>query len=239
MAAGPLFNRIKDRVRGWIDALQGKPKPEHPIIRYGTPIAFTLLGILVLIALFYSYRWYSNRQEQAAQYAFNTLIDEYIELQKQPDADYNTIAQKFAQLYAHYKNSAVGPFIASFHVDALLKAQRHDDAIAVMDMVVTALPKDPNTAALFKTKHALLLLDSVIAEKQEVGLKELEQLADNIDNPHRDYALYHLGLYHWTHNNMQQARVAWQELVDSQEVELSAPSPWVEAVSEKLATIPA
>jgi predicted negative regulator of RcsB-dependent stress response len=239
MAVPSFFAKLINTIQEWFDALRGKPKPEHPLIRYGTPIAFTLLAIVALCAAYFSYRWYVNIQEQAAQYACSQLIDEYMELQKQESPDYGPLIEKCAAAYERYKRSSVAPYIVSFQVDALLKAKRHEDAVTVMDRLVMNLPNDMNTTALFKTKHALLLLDSENEPQKEDGLKLLTVLADDLDNPHRDYALYHLGLYYWTRNELVQARTAWQELTEAQEVELQAPSPWVEVVAEKLATIPA
>lgn len=239
MAGQSLMQKVSTTVRSWIDTITGKPKPEHPLIRYGTPILFTALALAALSAIYVGYRWYAHGREQRAQYACSQLIDEYMQLQKETAPDFGAFAQKARVVYGEQSSSAVAPYIGLLAVDAQLKAGAQADAVALMDDLVDATARNAIVGDLFKTKQALLMIDSADAAAQEEGFKKLALLADNAENPHRDYALYHLGLYHWNKNDIQQARVAWQELVESQEVELRAPSPWVDLVSEKLATIPA
>lgn len=260
MVVHPLLKKVTAVVRSWIDRLQGKPKPEHPLIRYGTPILFTALMCAPLFATYLGYRWYSNNYEQRAQYACSQLIDEYLKLSDsgssrglsdevlakseaiaEPDlkaVSFELFAKKAWATYAAHKRSAVAPYIGLLAVDAELKLGKHEEAVAGMDQLVAATAHNKIAGDLFKIKQALLMIDSANPNTQEAGFKNLALLADNTDNPHRDYALYQLGLYHWNNNDVQNARVAWQELVESQEVELRAPSPWVEGAAEKLATIP-
>lgn len=239
MSAHSFIKKVSVTVRSWIDTLQGKPKPEHPLIRYGTPFLFTLLALAALSAIYMGYRWYAQGREQKAQYACNLLLDEYMHLQKEASADYAAFAEKAHIIYAEHKRAAVAPYIGLLIVDAELKAGKKEEAVATMDTVASAAESNAIVSDLFKTKQALLKIDSADQAQQEEGFKMLALLADNSDNKHRDYALYQLGLYHWNKNDLQAARAAWQELVESQEVELRAPSPWVDMVAEKLAVIPA
>ena len=59
-------------------------------------------------------------------------------------------------------------------------------------------------------------------------------LAQNKDNMFRDSAQYYLGRYYWAHNQIDDARAVWQQLVDEQRDEKMAPSPWVNQVQEQL-----
>jgi hypothetical protein len=239
MAVYTLLNTIKTTIREWFDRVQGKPKPEHPFIRYGTPILFTLLGVAALSAIYLGYRWYGTHKEQHAQYACSMLIDEYMNLQKQENPDYGNFAVKAENTYMRHKNTAVAPYIGLLAVDAYLYLENHDQAVAIMDKLATQAANNPVTGDLFKVKQALLMIDSADDTKKEGGYKQLEFLADNMENKHRDYALYHLGLYHWNRDNLTAARAVWQELMDTQEVEMRAPSPWAELIAERLSTIPA
>ncbi len=239
MAAHSFIKKVSLTVRSWMDTLQGKPKPEHPLIRYGTPLLFTLLALAALSAIYMGYRWYAQGREQKAQYACNLLLDEYMQLQKESNADYAAFAEKAQMIYAEHKRAAVAPYIGLLIVDAQLKVGKKEEAVATMDTVACAAANNAIVSDLFKTKQALLKIDSADQAQQEEGFKALALLADSTDNKHRDYALYQLGLYHWNKNDLQAARAAWQELVESQEVELRAPSPWVDMVAEKLAVIPA
>lgn len=239
MAVHQLLQKMKKTVDGWLDMLQGKPKPEHPLIRYGTPILFALVALAAVSAIYIGYRWYSTSREQNAQYACSKLIDEYMQLQKEDKPDFGPFIVKASEAYAHHKSTAVAPYMGLLVIDAQIAMGNRAEAAALMDSLATATAHNKIVAGLFKVKQALLMIDSADEARKEEGLKNLALLADNGDNPHRDYALYHLGLYHWHNNDLPAARVAWQELVESQEVELRAPSPWVDVVSEKLSTIPA
>lgn len=239
MALHDTFQEMKKTVGSWLDAIQGKPKPEHPLIRYGTPLIFALLALLAISAIYVGYRWYNTSREQCAQYACSKLIDEYMQLQKTENADFGPFIIKASAAYADHTATAVGPYIGLLIVDAQLAMNNREAAGQLMDTLAAATACNSIVAGLFKAKQALLMIDSDDAARKEEGLKELALLADNGDNPHRDYALYQLGLYHWHNNDLAAARVAWQELVESQETELRAPSPWADAITEKLSTIPA
>ncbi len=239
MTVHSLLQQITDTVHSWFDMLPGKTKSEHPLIRYGTPILSILVACALLFGLYMGYKWYKQGCEQDAQYRCSVLMDEYMHLQKTESPDFGTFLEKVLAAYQKHKNSAVAPYIGLLAVEAQLKMGNHDAAVASMHGLVSVVQHNRIVGDLFKTKEALLMIDSADPVEQENGFKMLALLADNADNPHRDYALYHLGLYHWNKNDIQEARVVWQELVESQEVELRAPSPWAEVVSEKLATIPA
>lgn len=239
MALQDMFQEVKKTVGSWLDAIQGKPKPEHPLIRYGTPILFALVAVAAVSAIYVGYRWYNTNCEQKAQYACSKLIDEYMQIQKAETPDFGPFIVKASASYADHKSTAVGPYIGLLIVDAQLAMGNRVAAGELMDNLAKATAHTSIVAGLFKAKQALLMIDSDDAARKEEGLKELALLADNGDNPHRDYALYQLGLYHWHNNDLAAARVAWQELVESQETELRAPSPWADAIAEKLSTIPA
>jgi len=239
MSVKSFLHSVTESFYSFVDMIQGKPKPEHPLIRYGTPIAFTLLALIALSAIYVGYRWYAVNREQNAQYACSKLMDEYAQLQKDEHPDYAAFVTKVVAAYNTYASSAVAPYLGLLAVDTYLAMGNSDEAVALMNRVANAKTYHATVNNLFQTKQALLMIDSADTALRDEGLKKLAMLADNTDNPHRDYALYHLGLYHWHNNDLQSARVAWQELAESQEVELRAPSPWADVIADKLSTIPA
>src|SRR5438093_4527265 len=88
---------------------------------------------------------------------------------------------------------------------------------------------------LFKLKYAQVRID--IPQYKQSGLQELTELARNEKNPYRDAALFYLGNYYWVHDQMQEAKKVWQELVDSQWQQQVSPSPWIAQVQSKLKQI--
>ena len=61
-------------------------------------------------------------------------------------------------------------------------------------------------------KRALMRMDG--QEASDVGLQELDGLAHDKKNIFRDSALYYLGLFYWSRDEQEKARMIWRELID-------------------------
>ncbi len=106
-----------------------------------------------------------------------------------------------------------------------------------MQQAIKALPPQAAIQPLFVAKQALLLLDHHDEAMQKEGLQQLISLARDKKNPYYDVALFYLGRYYWTHNNVQDAQKVWQELVDNSVMEKAYPSPWVKEAKNALKQI--
>jgi len=201
-------------------------------------IALAALVIACGIGGYFGYRWYDSRKQAEAQYSFGMLLDQFNTAFEKQDTDFAMLAQDFGAGYETHKNTAIAPYFLSFQADALLQAGNKKEALQVMDKAVTAHTSATPLLNLMKTKRALLALDANDDEaRQQQGLNELEKLGQDTTNMYRDYALYHLGMYHWIHENSNAARLAWQELVDIQDTGMFSASPWASLVAEKLQSI--
>lgn len=203
-------------------------------------LQYSLIFLLLVssgIGVYFGYRWYASYREQAAQLAFGITLDQYNDLLEKEDADFVAIAQEFAQGYKNHKNSSLAPYFLSAQADALIKAGDKKGALAVMDTLVDTNQAHAPMMALFKTKRALLALDSGDETRTQKSLDELETVAQDTTNIYRDYALYHLGMYHWVHNNIEAAKKAWQELVAIEQGDAFSVSPWAALVSDTLQSI--
>ena len=129
------------------------------------------------------------------------------------------------------------PYYLSFQADGLLKQGKKNEAIGVMDEMIQHMPVSSPLLPLFKTKRALIKLDSDDEAIQQEAVQELEVLAKDSDNQFQDLAQFYLGRYYWSNDQIVEAKQVWQQLVDEQRKQRLAPSPWAEEVKNVVETI--
>jgi hypothetical protein len=214
----------------------------HAIADYCTDkmhIKYILIAFCLVVSAagaYVGYRWYDARRQADAQFAFGVLLDQFNNALEQDKVNFASFANEFARGYENHKNTALAPYFLSLQADALIKAGNKPEALTVMDKAVH-VQSAPSFAPLFKIKRDLLILDGADTNRVSQALEELQTLAQDTNNTHRDYALYHLGMYHWVHDNIQEARVAWQELVNMQSGNVFSDSPWASLVVDQLQSI--
>ncbi len=194
-------------------------------------ILFCILGSIG--SSFFLYRVYVVYREQAAQNALAQYVQEYHQIQDGKPADWQRMAALFQLGSEQQSNSYLAPYFLLFQAAALLRENKKQEALTVMDKLVERSAHSP-LLPLFKTKRALIKLDEPDEVMQKNGLEELERLAENKKNKFRDTAQFYLGSYYWVNNSIAQAQKIWQTLVDDQHKEKLAPSPWVDLVKKKL-----
>jgi len=197
----------------------------------GFLIVFCILGGIG--SSFLLYRAYVVYREQAAQNALAQYIQEYHQIKDGKPADWQRVAALFQLGSEQQSNSYLAPYFLLFQAEALLRENKKQEALTVMDKLVEQSVNSP-LLSLFKTKRALIKLDESDETVQKSGLEELEKLAENKKNKFRDTAQFYLGYYHWVNNSIAQAQTIWQTLVDDQYKEKLAPSPWLDFVKKKL-----
>lgn len=191
-------------------------------------IFFVLTTLVVLlIGGYVGYRWYIVWREQNAYHTFADYVDDYQMVSKK-----NRLEewQRFDSLlsfgYMQHKTSNLAPFFLALRADAQIQQKQYNTAIATLQDAINVLPDDSPIGPLFKTKRALLLLDSSDEVLQQNGLQEIVQLARDKNNHYNDIALFYLGRYYWAKDALKEAKTAWQELVDNNTINAAYPSPW-------------
>ena len=182
---------------------------------------------------FLLYRIYVVYREQAAQNVLAQYVQEYHQMQNAQPADWQRVAKLFQLGSEQQSNSYLAPYFLLFQAEALLREDKKQEALTVMDKLVEQSVNSP-LLLLFETKRALIKIDEPDETVQKSGLEELERLAENEKNKFRDTAQFYLGYYYWVNNSIAQAQKIWQILVDDQYKEKLAPSPWVDLVKKKL-----
>ena len=189
--------------------------------------------LVVLIALFFTHKLWVAKREQSAQYDFSALITEYESMSREKDPQWAVLLDKFEKNYEKHSRSSLLPYYQGYKVNILLKQGDKSIALATLDSMIADMQSSP-VVALYEMERALIRLDSADAAMQVAGLESLKALADDTTNMFRDSAQFYLGRYYWATEQIDAARIVWQQLVDEQRDEKIAASPWTGQVQELL-----
>ena len=205
---------------------------------YANIIVVILLLVLASVGGYFGYRWYAVSREQNSQLALAAHVEE---LQKVVVGSKDLMPAQLAQLesalsfdYRRHKSSTLAPMFLLLQADVQIKQDRHVEATGTLEQVLNALPQNSSLVSIVKTKRALLQLDSKDDATQQAGLQELIQLARDKENKQSDFALFYLGRYYWAHDKLDDAKTAWQELLNTPAYTQSFPSPWAHEAQEAL-----
>ena len=123
----------------------------------------------------------------------------------------------------------------------LLEADSHvwmgniDKAIELTERTLSTISKSYPFYYMYKTKCALMKLDSEKEDIQRSGVEELQNLAFDKENKCFDYALFSLGQYYKSIGNIDEAKQVWNDLIRfSRAQEHDAASPWAAMAEENL-----
>lgn len=206
---------------------------------YTNIIAVVCLLLVVGMGAYIGYRWHTVSREQTVQRALVAHLEEF---QRVSAGAKDLMMVQLAQLesalsfdYGRYSSSAIAPLFLLLQADVQLKEGKQVEALNTLQRVIGALPTNVPLLYLIKTKRALMQLDSSDESTQQLGLKELEQLARDAKNTEGDLALFYLGRYYWVHDKLENAKAIWKELLDTAAYTRSFPSPWAYEAQEALA----
>ncbi|MGD1997728.1 MAG: hypothetical protein PVJ92_02315 [Candidatus Dependentiae bacterium] len=149
---------------------------------------------------------------------------------------WQAVADAFKRVSDNYPHVGMGGLAAVARVQALVRLNKMVEARAELADALPRIASAP-LRALYTQTLALMQLDSAQDSEREKGLVSLQQLAANKDGVVHDSALYHLGSYYWHHQDFDNARNYWQQLLLGYEGNEEHPSDWVAAAKEKLSLI--
>lgn len=198
-------------------------------------VAGIVCGITLIAGLgVWGYRWHRTGREQKAQEAFSSCVREF-ERAEQDQNLWGNAELVFRLGYEQNKSSSLAPYFLAFQAEALLHIDKRAEALSCMAKAVAALSTSSPVYNAYATKLALMKMDAPEPETQQQGLSELTKLAQNTNNNSRDMALYYLGLYYWTSDDLVKARETWNDLLPFAEGEFA--SPWARLALHKVEQI--
>lgn len=229
---------IKDVVQEIVGYLSDLFYSVQKIVPYLKELLLLVVAVACLGLGYTGYQYWSRVQSCKAQRELNLCLSLFKDAAKaDKDTMWDRVAQSCDHAYSTYKKTDIAPLFLSYQADALWALGKKTDAIAIMKKAVAALPVKSALVYMSKIKYALMLMDSEQAEEQQDGLHLLIDVARDEKNTHRDYALFYLGRYYWVNNQLDEAKKAWQDLIDMESPELQSRSAWAREAQKYLMTL--
>lgn len=201
---------------------------------YIKQLIFFALFVLVCVLGFYSYSLYQKRQEQGALLELNRRINDFYKVSDLKNSSFEKLIESFQKSHNDYRSAKIAPFFNMYQVNLLLKEEKYQQALELMEIVVAEL-QGTELSRFAQIKYALMLLDSAQVSDQDKGKSLLIELVQDLNNPLRDMAAYYLGRYYLVAGNAEGARQIWLELINSFGSEET--SPWASLVHQKLESL--
>lgn len=205
----------------------------YTVHRNSRTIGYIIFSVIVCVSIVGAYMMWMKKCNTSAQNYFGMLAIEYDNMRNKQDADFSELLAKFEKGFEQHARASITPFYKNYAVKILLEQNNNEQALALLDDMIIQVSSD--LAPLYAMERALIELDVRDGETQKNAENSLRALAYDTTNQFRDAALFYLGRYYWTNDNLDQAREVWQTLVNEQADEKAAPSPWAEQVKEQLA----
>ena len=228
---------IRDITQKWY---RNVARPRLDTVSSGKHFKELIVGLTVSAVIVIGiggYTFYKKQKESAAYSTFYDCMQEY-QLAIKNSSLWTQVEMQCSLGYEQHSNTNVAPYFLVMKSDALLRQEKREEALTVLDNALQLLPEMSPLLMLYQTKRGLLALDMNDPTLQKKALVELDQFAHDAKNSNRDLALYYVGLYYWSHDNLDDARRIWQELITQFPEETGlAVSPWAQAAKEKLSQI--
>jgi len=208
-----------------------------------------LLGTLLLIGGgmlgFWGYRLYLDKIEQAAFKdlaesieAFNAFVALNPEKQVASGGTQklDDLEQAFIVGAQKYDKSKLIPFFYLYKADSLIQKGDFNAALVALESAIDKIEKNNPFYYLLLSKKALLQADNDASREQ--GIKELNELAMDANNPFAPMSGYYLGLHYYHAGNVAKAKDIWKDALDKQESSSVAKEcSWCDQIRSKLNTI--
>lgn len=222
----------------WQDALDAV-KEEFLGSKYTKIIVVAVVVTLVSVGGYLGYRWYIQQREERAQLVFAAAVELAQQAlksesdQQAGNVTWQDVEMAFKIGYDQNQRSYLAPYFLAFQAEALLRQQRQEEALGLMNEVLSQLSKSDQLYDQYYIKRACIKLDSTDEQAKKQGLDELKAIAEKKNSLFQEPAQYYLGEYYWATQQFDQARDAWLKLTTDQPTK-GERSVWYEAAVAKL-----
>ncbi|MBN1549490.1 hypothetical protein JW872_02410 [Candidatus Babeliales bacterium] len=199
-------------------------------------------GLAVILGLGGSY-WYRSMvsaRELKAHKAFTECYEVYEQAalaqyaekdDKKAEQLWEEAELAFRTGYQQNTRSYLGPYFLAFESETLARRGLLDKAIESLDEFLSKISSSSKLYGPYAVKRALMKMDSPDVAVKQAGLDELQDESRNVQNMHRDVALYFLGQYYTSIGESDKARGAWDEIADiGSAQDKTTQSPWMQLV---------
>jgi len=197
--------------------------------RYVQIIMIVFLLAVTSGGMYFGYSAYRSYRNKKAQTILSACLEDYLHAVSGATELWSTVEMNCQLGYEQNKSSDLAPYFLAVKIEALLHQGKKTQVQSLLDTMINGFSASSPLYYLYQTQKALIELDLDDVDIAQKGLESLKSLAVNTQNKNRDVALYYLGLYYWSHDQIPQAQELWQELVKQ-----FPASPWAKPVSIKL-----
>ena len=191
-----------------------------------------LLAIaLIVIGSWFGYRAYTKNYEEHAHSMFALAMQEYNRaIQTDNLSTWKDVANAFEVAHSQYPKSNLAPYFLAYQSDALQKQGEEKKGLQAMNDAVQQLASGSPMHYLYKTKYALMQMDSKDKEVAAHGKELLEKLSQDNSNSCKEMALYYLGYDSFVNGQINDARSVWQKMLQA----TAKDSVWANAARSRL-----
>jgi len=192
--------------------------------------------VVFVLSCVFGYWFWTKHKDKIAQRDFGTLTLEFHKVSQEKSPSWDALFEKFQNGFNKHAHSSMAPYYLAYQARILLEQNKLEDALLVLNELTSRYSSFPLINA-FKMEKALVGLNVNDEKIVQESLADLRLLAYDVNNQFKDTALFYLGRYYWFVNQLEEARQAWQTLLDEQRDEKIAPSPWTEEVKSYLSLV--
>jgi|GEM_PF-1369161 len=227
-----IIKTVRNNILDWYDRVSGAAQErKKKYARYGIGGALILV---VLVSLFFAWRFFVSYREQNAQKALALCLTDTMNAQRATQPDWGMVEAQCAHAASDNSSSHLKPYFMILQAEALIKAGNIAQALVIMDSAIASMSSRDPLMPLFALKRALMQLDDSQSAVREQGLVHLQNLAADTANACADAAQFYVGYYYWTHDQLDKAQEAWQKLETQQYTHPGMRSPWADLARSKM-----
>jgi predicted negative regulator of RcsB-dependent stress response len=197
---------------------------------------FAVALIAGAVAIGYGYWLYRVHQEEAAQAALSTCLEE-LKNAVRDETQWPNVNLASITGYRQHSNASLAPYFLAIEAQSLIAEGKLAEAITTLDRVLSAISKSSPLYYLYAIESAAIKMDSPDDTVKNTGLRDLEALAMNTKNKNRDQALFYLATHYENLSDFARAKEIFHNLVVSFPEGGQAASPWAALAQEKLQAI--
>jgi len=230
-----MANNIRKVIVDWFHMVI---KPQAKTIGSQNYVKEILIGASVALVLLFSvwgYRSYRAGKDAKAQLALAEAVYAYQQAAQDKGITYSHAELLLQEGYDAYSSTRLAPYFLVFKAEAQVHQGNLNGAVETLSKALILIPENTPLHNMYKTELALMQLDGDNEEAQTEALESLKSLAFDENNAARDHALYYLGSYYWSKNDIEQAKQAWNALITIGNQDKLSSSGWAAHVQEKLA----
>lgn len=198
-----------------------------------------ILGVIAGLALgsagvFFYLQFSRIARNESAQMALAETFDEMNSAYHNPEL-WQEVEVAARTGLRQFKGADISPYFISVHVETLIQQNKLQEALELMQEMLTKITPQNPFYFVFKIKYARMKMDSTDKEVSNSGLQDLIALSEDPANKNYDEALYYLGNYYLNTGAPDQAVKAWKALVEREKnVREGIVSPWVTLAQHSL-----